>query len=95
MEELAFQTTLKPLCRKNIVILALCESSCGYIGLTVDTKRKNKTAQKTGRGEIEISDDLHHAFVHYPSSFTVAQMAAVKPVDIRYRLFIIRPQIDF
>ena len=58
MEELAFQTTLKPLCRKNIVILALCESSCGYIGLTVDTKRKNKTAQKTGRGEIEISDDL-------------------------------------
>lgn len=95
MEELAFQTTLKPLCRKNIVILALCESSCGYIGLTVDTKRKSKAAQKTGKGEIEISDDLHHAFAHYPSSFTVAQMAAVKPVDIRYRFFIIRPQIDF
>ena len=95
MIETGFQTTPKPLCRKNIVILALCESSCGYIGLTFDTKRKSKAAQKTGRGKIEISDDLHHAFAHYPSSFTVAQMAAVKPVDIRYRLFIIRPQIDF
>ena len=58
MEELAFQTTLKPLCRKNIVILALCESSCGYIGLLFDTKRKNNTAQKTGNGKIAFSDDL-------------------------------------
>ena len=66
-----FQTTPKLLCRKNIVILALCESSCGYIGLTVDTKRKNKAAQKTGSGKIEISDDLHHAIAiirpHLPS----------------------------